>query len=362
MLIARMDSRQRMNILPIALIPFMNMILTSSGNMINILQSFSGFLQLLIPLFLIEYVRKGNYRLGRYVLMYFLLSSFITTITTYFGCMQYPGIIREIVGGGSSENTLYKISQSLNIGGFDFIYDMVLLLPLLICSIKYRDCYQTPFRVLAMSCIFVVVIGMMLIAAEFTTAILSATISVVLLLVMNKQLDTKKMFVWGGIFILVAYALMPLIVQLLNYFASSIESGTISHRLSDLAASLSGSETSQGSDIDERQEAFTTSWNTFIANPLGAWGVARIGGHSFLLDNLARYGIWGIFMFYLLFRSIVRNYILPFKTYTYHGYAIFVFVLSCIFSLVNPHIYLDMICLYMPLFLFTLEQRYTSKL
>ena len=45
---------------------------------------------------------------------------------------------------------------------------------------------------------------------------------------------------------------------------------------------------------------------------------------------------------------------------TYHGYAIFVFVLSCIFSLVNPHIYLDMICLYMPLFLFTLEQRYTS--
>lgn len=350
--------RQWIAIAPLVVIPFLDMFIGASTDTIGFFQSVSGFLQVLIPVFLLYYIRKNDAHLGHYVLMFFLVSSLATTVTTYFGCVQIPGIIRQIVGGGSRTNEYYMIAQSLNIADFDFIYEMVMMLPVIICAIRYRDLFRKPLFILAWCSLFLLSICLMLLSAEFTTAIVSGFVTIVVLSVMNKHLDLKKLCVWGITVFAFFMVFRSMMVDVIAYFANNIESGDVSHRLSDLAASLSGEEISQGSDFESRQDHYKASVDAFVRHPLGTWNLMEMGGHSFVLDTLAKYGLLGIFLVYCYFKTIVKNYILPLKAYPYYGYAMVVFLISIIFSVVNPHVYTSFFCLYLPLIFAKFE---TSK-
>ena len=93
--------------------------------------------------------------------------------------------------------------------------------------------------------------------------------------------------------------------DLFSYFASVINNETISERLHSISTSIAYGMAS--GNLASRADVYMSSLNTFLKHPFGVGPEYTystfengIGYHSQFLDDLARYGIFGI-IFYIAF-------------------------------------------------------------
>lgn len=348
-------------ILPIFFIPLLD-IFIGTNNSLTFFQGFSGLLQLLIlPMLALYLYKRGDVKLSAFIFVVYLGINLITCYTTYTGCQIFPNASRELATGDATESPFYYIYLNANIGGFSFVYMMVLFLVLSICTIKnYKQISQKYFS-LIFSIAFLIGIILAIIAAEYTTAILISSASLLLFFV-KRKFNFKRVLLLGGFCLFAFWAFKPLIADGLMTIADNVESQNVSHRLTDLALSIEGKHTTKNSDMDAREDAYTKSISSFINNPVGNWNLASSGGHSFVFDALAIYGIGGLLLLIISFKIIFVNYVKPLQGSFVYGYAVISFLIFISLATLNPKVFTNFMLFVLPLYAFLLPQKSKNNL
>ena len=287
------------------------------------------------------YMSSQNIKRIRHVFTAVAVSIIITCITTYFGNIIFPGASR-ISATGWAQSSDLRLFSRYNIGGFDFTYTLVLLMPFVIYAFRTKIFN----RMLTLS--FIILSVMTVLKTEYTTALLFIFASFGLFLIPPKA-NPKTMFficmlLCGAIFIS-SFA----VADILHSLSSNIESSAVSTRLNDIAAVMSGQETSVDSDLDGRVSLWTKSWRIFLNHPFtGSWSMTD-GHHSYIIDTLARYGLIGMVALIYFLTCLYKIYIRPYRAYKVFNYLLFYFFIYIFQIFLNPQPYYMAISFIIPI-------------
>lgn len=346
--------------LPISLIIVLDFFLVAvSADFYALFQRLSWVLQIMIYPMLGMYVLKNNQlRYAKFILLLWLIMNFITCITTYYGCLEFPGAARYLATG---KLEFYNLYNSLNIGGFSFVYTMVLLTSMLLLVVKKINLVNKYKLVyLSLAIVYIVVIALMLSAAEYTTSLLLFVLSFAILL-FNKRLHWGRMSVYA-LFVLLLFVLTKdYIVDLLVYLSKNIESYDVSTRLKDLSLFFSGDELSSQADISKRQSHYADSLNLFFEKPWGIWSFKGLGGHSFAFDALAKYGLVGLICLVASLWCLVKNYVKVYYNTPFYNFALLAFLLQVLMLFLNTQFYIGFLTFEMPLFIYVFSSYVIKK-
>lgn len=322
-------------LIPILVLPFLDFILNSSTLQGRFVYELYGFIQLLdyclVGLYLIDY---KDIHFSKAIIIVLLLSLVSTAITTYFGCLAYPDASRILATGTEYEEEALLKSQfaRLNIGGFDFIYSLVMTTPFLVGLMKEK--WVNRFWGISVLLCF----ALTLLTAEYTASILLFVMCLMLLFTRGKYTLRKfrKSIVLGAFILLIG--MIPLGNILINV-SEKIESEKVATRIRDVGYTLSNQQSKIGkySDIKGRSDKYKISWNTFKAHPIiGSWNNKNTGRHSFILDSMAKYGTIGIVLLLIMYGSVYRIFFKNNINEGWIGYALFLLLLVIIMAMINP--------------------------
>lgn len=329
------------SILPIVSVYFLTLFDTSNL-VIKIYQTLQVCLYPLIIAYLIGSGDKKSCKL----LFWAVLGSYIlTALTTYIGCMTFPGAARHLALSEDLVNAdEYAFYKRANIGSFSFTYSLLLIYPMLIYMVRTGVCKKL------VPAFMLIIVSMAILKTEYTTAILLMALCL-LLFFMPRKLNKKHIVLLVAvlllIFLLSKLFLGEMLMHMSSYFAGS---PTVSTRLHDLGMMLSnGFEAVNGGDLESRSRLYHQSIQAFMKSPL--WGSGDdVGGHSLLFDTTGRFGLVGLAAFILTYRQAFALFFKPHVNRPYYGYMLFCFLLALILATLNPKDNLGVITFTIPLF------------
>lgn len=297
----------------------------------------------LIPIILAIYILQ--YR--RYNIKFFsgvVIGAFvITIITTIVGLISNPGAARWMATVSSANDPRFILYGMKNMGGYEFIYSIVLLYPLVIFAYKQKKINWIVALCVSIGVLTVVVLS------EYTTAFLLYLITTMLFCV-KRDLGKNHLILLLIIAVIFGVVLSDFLSSALETLADMLNSNVLSERLRALAGGRSGLEEAE----DNRLELYMISINTFLTHPiLGTFlrGGTGIGGHSFVLDMLAQYGLGGATILYIMYKRIYMLFYRQFSVKKGYGYVLWLFGQTIFLSCVNTGMWLYVLTLYIPIIL-----------
>lgn len=315
-------------VLPVFAIYFLSIVYHGFS---NFAMEMYGLLQLVLyPMLALYLMQHAGEKALKRMLIFIGLSYVATAITTYIGNQMFPLASRQLAAIFQSDEVyMYDVYMKMNIGGFNFIYALVLLTPAVIFLIRSKN---IPFLV---GILLLVLFGATVIISEYTTALLSFLLILLSLLFLRKDFGGKQI----GLLMTVAFIvvivfdqlLFPQLTQLTGLFGSE----AIDARLTEMSDFSTSGGASEG-DLGSRINLYGISLNSFIQSPLWGSPNAKFGGHSYVFDNLARYGLLGLLGMIWMYRQMYRLYYKPLKNADFYGYALFTFAMAILLALLNP--------------------------
>jgi hypothetical protein len=297
------------------------------------------------PLVIMYYLIYNNKRLLIKVLIIVMVSAYvITAFTTYMGLAKYPDASRILATIADSKNENAVAWGRLNIGGFQTIYSIVILFPMIICLYKEKKIPLLIFIGITIIFIFCIL------QAQYATALILFFSSLILLFA-KKDFKGNKVWYLIGFAVLLNFIFKSQIANLMTYIAYNIQSSTLADRFIFIANSLNGVENK--SDVGNRINLYMQSINSFLNYPItGTFLFDRysIGGHSFILDTLGNFGLIGGFALFIFFKQIYVKFYLPFRDTQYFGYMLWSFLLYILLSALNPTGFLIVLGFIIPAF------------
>ena len=289
----------------------------------------------------ISFIQKNQYakEASRLYLVSLILILF-TSLTTYFGNVSFPGASRELAAIWAEESDRAHYYRTLNIGGFDFVYLLVLLIPIWIYSIRNEARFIPRVFIIAS----VIIAFLTIHITQYTTALIISILSLVLFLT-PRTLSTRTLFIYlisGTVIFLLSTSF---IASLISKYAATTDNHIVAERMAGVSDILMGK--SIEGDAESRQYLLTKSWESFKNNPLS--GSRDVGGHSFILDAMGHYGIWGIMFLVLVFWGVFRLTIKPYKKETYYGYLLFSYISQIVLAFLNTTIIFEYFFIIVPL-------------
>lgn len=340
-----------LKLVPIFIIPLLDVFI-SSTNALSFFQGISGFLQsLILPILAIYIYEWNDLKMAKLIFLTFIGVNIITCFTTYNGCLMYPNASRDLATDSITSSPFYYLYLAANIGGINFIYNTVLISGLVIYTIKNFRYIDRGYILLPLCIIYLGLIFITLLAAEYTFSVL-LFVSYVFLFYVRGVFSIKKFFVLGTFVILSFFVFKPLVSSSLKSVSEIVRSENIANRVYDLHLKLEGKHTQDSSDFDARKDRYVKSFEQFKNTPIGCWSFKGMGGHSFILDSLAKYGILGLILVILAYVYIYRYYLSPYKDFYIFGYGFYIFFLFIIMSVLNPHFFTNVIMFVFPLYVF----------
>ena len=313
----------------------------------NVAIELYGLLQLLIfPLISLYLIRTGDRIAVKRIVVFISISFLLTSITTYLGCRAYPSASRHLAARlSTNDSALYAFYMSKNIGSFAFIYALVLLLPLLIYVIRNKKINRL------IGYLVLVMVSLTIIKSDYTTALLCMLISIIVLFVFPKQLKTRHYSMLTILTIILVLTSSQYISSILNNLSGVFNSEVVSERLQQLSDySLNEEGYFLEGDLDDRSELYKISLNSFLQSPLTGSSSAKIGGHSFVFDNMGAFGLIGILGMIVMYYTIFKCFFAPFKQQKWFGHILFSFLLAILLAFLNPKENLNILTFYIPLF------------
>ena len=293
--------------------------------------------------------------LVKFIVPLTLVTYAVTALTTYVGLLENPEASRLM----AADPTAYHQYFPHNIGGFDFVYSFVLLHPLMICVLRRRNFWY--FAVLIS-----VIGGLCIVASEYTTATLLFLISCMAYFFPSKA--TKSQSRLRGYFIIFVSVIVLLFLPAIFDWMAGLELFSESaEKLRDVANVLRGQE-SEAIATQNRLLVYEQSWTTFLKHPLfgaKALSLGTSGGHSFFLDILAEWGLFGFTLVATLYYYLhkLQRYICGDSSVSL--YAMLFFLLVLIICALNPHAWLFELGFAAPMFLYYAvhisEQKHIQK-
>lgn len=297
----------------------------------------------LLPMLLGYYLVKKKPTFTPFLQKTLLLVLLITLLTTCIGLIRYPLASRALATIESSDSPILRLYNYNNIGGYDFVYYIVLLYPVLILAYKQKKVGR-----------FVMILGAVAAVAlslisEYTTAFLLVLLSSVFLL-FRRNLSVKRIVLYSFLGLLLLTLLGSLFSRLLVWLSNIVQSEEMAYRLYDLSKGWGGLENSEDARLPLYLRSLSSFWEAPLFGSLLS-ATRGAGGHSFILDSLAHYGLFGGAILFLIYRKIYRTFFLPYQKQNTFGYVFWIFLQTLILSLVNTGMWLWVLCFFVPLFL-----------
>lgn len=329
-------------VVPLYLLSFIGILQEPMSNLlINI---YAVVQRIILPIVALYIMKCNNQYRVKNIWFFIVFGLLVTCITTYYGCLNYPGAAREQAAALAETNSeLFQLYRSMNIGSFNFVYMVVLMLPLLLYIIRNRCKHYWFYLLVLFGCILTIII------TEYTTALL-LSICCLFLVFLPKNFAASDLRKYGFVLIISSFIIWQIIPYVLEMLLPYIESESVSSRLSDLMSTLQGgSSYSEDNDLESRQDFYMKSVDGFLSSPL--WGSNSVGGgHSFVLDTLCRYGLIGLGLMYYMLRQIFNLFIKPYKHQPFFGFILFAYGLALIMMILNPKDNLFFLVFILPLF------------
>ena len=300
-------------------------------------------LLVMLPVILGYYFTQDLSRIKNSYSRIIIIAIIITMISTIIGCIQNPSAARILATVNSSDTQSYQYDMA-NIGGYNFIYIIVLLYPIAILAYKTRRIRLFPAIIIALLVLLTIV------SSEYTTALLLFIISSFLFFT-KRTLSAKGIIIISVFAILFLFVFSSYIVDFLHWLGEVVGSDDIARRLNALAGGAAGLEQSE----DNRLELYRYSIENFLKSPFfgtlfNEWRSS--GGHSFILDSLSYFGLLGGSLLFFVYKRVFMRFFYPFKDKPGYGYIVWTFIQVIILSIVNTGIWLDVLCLFVPLLLY----------
>lgn len=299
---------------------------------------------MLIPIILGTYILKYLQHEHRFFCSIICLAFGVTIITTIIGLLQYPEAARWLATVESSENARLIMYNWKNMGGYDFVYSVVLLYPLVIFAHK-----QKKIKAVWAFCLTVGIL-LMLILAQYTTALLLFLVSSILFVV-KRDLKKNDLILLIIVEIIFCIVLSDAVSEVLMWLGDMLNSDIFSQRLYALAGGKTGLQNAE----TKRLDLYLKSINTFLNHPLlgtflrGGYGSS---GHSFVLDILARFGLLGAVVLFSMYKKIYELFYAPFRRKKGYGFILWIFLQTILLSCLNTGMWLYVLTLYVPLLVY----------
>lgn len=255
----------------------------------------------LIALLCVNYLSTKSQKL---ILQIALVAMMITSYTTIIGLEIYPMAARELAGA-ATEATREQYMH-INLGGFDFIYALVISIPVVFWMIDHTKGWLKILNI-AVLLLFLYCIYM----SAYATALL-LTIIELLLIVVDKNPKTKPFIITAGI-VFIIFAGTGILSSFVMWVSSLVESDYVADRLQQVALLLQGT---SAEDVDTNtsndrllltQQAINGFFNSPIwGNNITGYTKSAMSGHSYLLDLLSASGIVGFSLYVFLFVKLFK--------------------------------------------------------
>ena len=247
----------------------------------------------------------------------------ISVITTIIGNIHYPLVSRYMAGKWSTE--LVNYYQRKNIGGYEFVYALVILMPYWVYLIREKR-LSTIAKIMIVGTILVAFV------TQYTLAWIICLIELLFLLFLSK----KNILLRILILIFVLYILINteyiggLLYKLQDYFYDN-DMVTISERIGSIGDFFTGKRIE--GDFIEREALYLRSLEAFYRSPIiGSLGdYTKLGGHSTILDTLGALGIFGFSMLFI----IITYYLYKIRTLFQTNLGIYIIISFVSFFIIS---------------------------
>lgn len=276
-----------------------------------------------------------------------LILVLITSITTILGLDVYPDASRKLASRGNK--LLVDIWYQMNIGGFDFIYSLVLLLPITYWMIQRSDkkfkIVNTIIFIIELYCIY---------KSSYTTALVMSLISLCMVIV-NIQPHLKPFFYFlGSVFFLLSGT--GALSDMILWLSTQVESSYVADRLLQLSMVLNGTDVNDiGTEsTNDRLVLYKTALDSFLSSPIWGNNISTfnkelLAGHSVVLDTLAGAGLIGIVFVIVIFKKLFKSTVTRVNNKV-SSFVVIPWVMFIAISAGNPSAFL---LLYMVIFTFS---------
>lgn len=304
----------------------------------GVMRLLSGMMQILLyPLLAAYAINKGSIKLAMWLLALFLFVEFTTYVTSVIAESTISGIIRMNPGLLRVEDPMmYAMKTSMNVGNFDTVYGCATLVPIGILLIKWRS-QLLPNKLHQLVAVVATAFMVYFVyASQFTTALVGVLL-MTLTIAFPKYLSLRffKNTIWIGLLaILLMWRALP---PVLHSIADSIDSEIMAERFEGIAISLEGGNDTGSLDVELRQAAYEKPLQAMVSTyMLGTWSDDGNGGHSHLLDSLGKYGIIGIILLLVFYKSVLKLIYIPYKHEPWVYYYLYGVLGVTFFYLFNP--------------------------
>lgn len=286
------------------------------------------------------YYKKDYETLGKIALMTLVFFA-IGSIQTYIGLTLYPMASRILATGVGHYEAEKLIFNRMGVGGFGYIYASTFIF-LSVVYLLIKNNYKLVKTKKIIVLITFISLLLMILEASYAIAIMIILSGGLLILTVKN----KKMLVILMVFLGILLLLIPptfigeFFLNIANIFSDNY---IINEKFTDLGMSFL--QDSQSSQTDTRLQLYTTSFNTFLRQPLfGIYGPMGnlsdpIGAHSGWLDLLGFYGLFSGIPLFLVFYYNFKKHFRFYKKDKYYGYLVVIYFLFLVFGTINPVLY-----------------------
>ncbi|WP_226742862.1 hypothetical protein [Polaribacter gangjinensis] len=263
-----------------------------------------------IPIFFMAF--EKNKLLGRnndnlFIIKLLIPFVLLTSIITLNAYRVNPYISRSLkVSQGLGVENLRK-----GIGGYDFIYFLVLLIPILIFVLGKTKKKTSRFVFIIMIILF----SFNIVLSNFSTALLLLLLGLFMGFFV-KKIKSSYFLIYLGFFVILSFTYNAFSLFFLDFMIELLGDSMGSYRLNEIKAFLLTGD--EGVSIEGRTEVFQQSLNVFYQNPIFGkisspltknldGNITGFGQHSQILDTFALFGLFiGLLQIYIYFYPIKR--------------------------------------------------------
>ena len=183
--------------------------------------------------------------------------------------------------------------------------------------------------------------------SEYSTALIISVFSLSILFLPQRVTATNAIVIGIGLVLLIVVVSSALPV-FFSFVSDYTDSYTVSIRMEEISEMLSGQQTS--GDGQKRITLWLKSLTNFVNHPILGTGT-KGGGHSLILDNLSKYGLFGLIALYLQFHSLYKLSVKLYRQSEYHTLTLLMFIMNFILCIVNTLSVYGVFLLFFPLFM-----------
>lgn len=269
-----------------------------NGDFNGILKQIAFFM--LVVCFIMNNFYKDHWDEVRWLIPVVLVLFIIWNYKTTQALIEDPTIARRIV---RDDESIYQYLRQ-GVGGYGLVYPQVCIssaiLMWTIKAFRHNKIYFVIGVIWAVS--FVQLVS----KAGYSIAIFTSVVGVILLFFYNGKSGLKAFAVAAVVFAVIMLSILY-VEEFRNWLLETFDGTAVAKKVNDLVATSETGE-AEGS-IQARVTRYVYSLQTIAKYPIiGALWRDSGGGHSALLDAVAKYGLWGGWFFIKSFYSVPYYY------------------------------------------------------